>query len=938
MATLQERLSRALAPEYEVTEEIARGGMGIVFRGRDVRLGRDVAIKVLRPELASATAAERFLFEARALAGLSHSHVVPVHQAGEAEGLFYFVMDYIEGETLSKRLERGPLSQAETLKLGRDLLDALDAVHRAGIVHRDVKPSNIFLVGRRALLGDFGIAKALRREGEPLTHPAASPGTPEYMSPEQASGGDITIRTDLYLAGIVIYQSLTGRKWDWSAKPDRSMWSGIPAGITKVLKRALQFMPEDRWESAEDFRRALWRVRSRKYPRRTAILTGAGLVLGAVIGVTLGKRAFSAEGTPASSIISIEPFRVFSPGWDSVAGVLEEELASGLSGFADFTVLGSTQEPPSGTPVALRLRGRLSVLEDSTIQADVLGAARPEGQEVRLARATGAPSGLRAIVDSLVYQVLVAFWRERGALAEWADRVGPKSGPGLAAWVEAERLFSEARWEDAYRAYHRVLAQDSTCWLCYWRTVTTEHWLGLPHQPQIVATLLTAVDSFPPHYQTLIRASTTPMPARLDTLRSATEKWRNFATVWMVWGDKIFHRGPLVGRRRAESLEGFRMAVRLQPEFAPGWEHLAWASIAEGDSVEATEALGRYHQTAAQDRLSMMVRLLLETARAWRFEPSEQAAAKSAAALEIPGVLENPEVAAGPRFLMSFDVPEGALELGRLLALETSHPELAPSATVGQILALVSLGRISEAQGVAAQLGQSMPDAEYRLFSSELAAASHLLDGNAAVWPMKEVEENLVRLSSPGAAPTSVARRARWMLDLLGVESGRFGEAVGAGPNRASGPLQGLLDAWKSGASGEPEEALRSSEPLLALDSAGRGGDPFFRTLLHMGRARWTELLGNNPAAVRELRWHENLDVVGRPIGPPQAADVDWAFGTLARWKRATLLRADGVIGLEYCRALGDVVRLWSDGDPVPRARADSARIWLADSCPEAVR
>ena len=138
--SLLERLRAALAPQYEVERELGAGGMGTIFLARDVTLECDRAIKILRPELATATAAERFLREARILASLSHPNVVPVHSAGEVDGLFYYVMDHIAGDTVAERLERGPLSQEEAVRLGGDLLRALEAAHASGVIHRAVLP------------------------------------------------------------------------------------------------------------------------------------------------------------------------------------------------------------------------------------------------------------------------------------------------------------------------------------------------------------------------------------------------------------------------------------------------------------------------------------------------------------------------------------------------------------------------------------------------------------------------------------------------------------------------------------------------------------------------------------------------------------------------------------------------------------------------------
>src|SRR2546426_3984182 len=260
MSSVLERLRAALAPEYDVEREIASGGMGMVFLGRDMALECPVAIKVLRPELATAHAAERFLREARMLASLRHPHIVPVHHVGQAGEFFYYVMDFLEGETLADRLARGPLGPSEALKLGRDLLDALQEAHERLVVHRDIKPSNVFFVGGRALLVDFGIAKPVSgtsggavtprgRAPAPapsLTAPGSVVGTLDYMPPEQAAGAEVTPRADLYALGMVLYEALTGRHWSILDRPDRADWSGGSRRIGRVLRRAPRGAPEAR--------------------------------------------------------------------------------------------------------------------------------------------------------------------------------------------------------------------------------------------------------------------------------------------------------------------------------------------------------------------------------------------------------------------------------------------------------------------------------------------------------------------------------------------------------------------------------------------------------------------------------------------------------------------------------------------------------------------
>src|SRR3989442_8229740 len=160
MSPFFERLRAALAPDYELLRELASGGMGTVYLAREIALDCLVAVKVLRPELATANAVTRFVHEAQTLAKVRHPTIVVVHKVDERHGLHFYVMDFLEGDTLQQRLAtRGPLTHHEARKLGRDLLEALEVVHGWGVIHRDIKPSNLFWLGRRAVLTDFGIAK-----------------------------------------------------------------------------------------------------------------------------------------------------------------------------------------------------------------------------------------------------------------------------------------------------------------------------------------------------------------------------------------------------------------------------------------------------------------------------------------------------------------------------------------------------------------------------------------------------------------------------------------------------------------------------------------------------------------------------------------------------------------------------------------------------------
>jgi tRNA A-37 threonylcarbamoyl transferase component Bud32 len=270
------RLAEALGEGYELQNELGRGGFAFVYAALDRGLKREVAVKALRPELYDAEGVrERFRREAEAVARLRHPHIVPIYAVGEAAGIAYFIMPRIAGESLRARLEREPrLPIAEVRRVLREAAEALAAAHRAGIVHRDIKPDNVLLDGaeQRVLLTDFGIAKALDADTRGLTQTGTVVGTPQYMSPEQASGErQIDHRSDLYSLGVVGYQMLTGEvpfdghtvaailvKQVAEAAPTVTRRRpDCPGDLAAAIARCLAKAPEGRWASAEDLLRAL---------------------------------------------------------------------------------------------------------------------------------------------------------------------------------------------------------------------------------------------------------------------------------------------------------------------------------------------------------------------------------------------------------------------------------------------------------------------------------------------------------------------------------------------------------------------------------------------------------------------------------------------------------------------------------------------------------
>src|SRR3989449_1776347 len=274
MRDLEARLRAALADRYAIERELGRGGMAVVFLARDLRHDRPVAIKVLRQEIAAALGAERFLREIQIAAKLHHPHILPLYDSGAAGELLYYVMPYVEGESLRQRLEREiQLPVEEALAITRQVAGALAYAHRHDVVHRDIKPENILLAGGEAVVADFGIARAITQAaGTRLTETGIPVGTPAYMSPEQASGGGpIDGRSDVYSLACVLYEMLAGeppytgpnaqvviaKRFTDPVPSVRRLRETVPPAVDAATTRALAKAPADRFATAAQVAEAL---------------------------------------------------------------------------------------------------------------------------------------------------------------------------------------------------------------------------------------------------------------------------------------------------------------------------------------------------------------------------------------------------------------------------------------------------------------------------------------------------------------------------------------------------------------------------------------------------------------------------------------------------------------------------------------------------------
>ena len=394
-----ERLQRGLGSSYQVERELGGGGMARIFVATDTTLGRRVVLKVLAPELAASLDIERFRREVRLAASLQHPHIVPLHAAGQADGLLYYTMPFVAGESLRHRLDReGPLPLDEVVRLLREVTDALGFAHRRGIMHRDLKPANILLEEGHALVADFGIAKAVVASVSPttggitqastLTSAGFVLGTPAYMAPEQAASDQTADhRADLYALGCLGYELLTGRP-PFQATSVRSLLTAhlvepptpvtvrrpeVPPGLASLIMGLLAKDPERRPQGATEVIKAL---ETTEYPiagggrpsgLRARLMRGAMIMGAAILALVIGalvmaRRGGSAPIDPAGGpqMLAVLPFKNLGlPADQYFADGLTEEITSRLATVGDLGVISRTSaDRYRGTSKSLKQVGR----------------------------------------------------------------------------------------------------------------------------------------------------------------------------------------------------------------------------------------------------------------------------------------------------------------------------------------------------------------------------------------------------------------------------------------------------------------------------------------------------------------------------------------------------------------------------------------------------
>ena len=636
---------RVLADRYAIERELGRGGMATVYLAQDLKLHRPVALKVLRPDLAASLGSERFLREIEIAARLSHPHILPLHDSGDAAGHLYYAMPYVEGESLRQRLEReGQLPIAEVIAIVQAVASALTYAHQDGVIHRDIKPENILLAksdggAAHPLVADFGIARALDAAGgERLTETGLALGTPAYMSPEQAAGGRMDGRTDIYALGCVTYEMLAGqppftgptaqsilaRHAVDPVPPLHTVRSTIPPAVESAIERALAKVPADRFATADDFASAISdehlsapRPSSRLRPQhRLLVGLGSAAVLGLAAAALAGlPRPGASPILPSASTIAVLPFS--APAADTSLVRLGSDLATtvsasldGVGGVqtADRLLLAqevASQEASSlehlaevGRKLGARsfLRGTL-VRDGANVRAD-LGLYDTEDLSAiaRGITVLARHDSLSALTDSVVWALLRQVWRRGDPPSPSLASVTTHSLPALRAFLEGERELEQDRWNAAALAYRSAMAADSTFWLAYFRYALARYWHEEEVEPEVLDALQRHREEFPERDRLLVDAwspaSWDSLPLQLELLREVTRRYPDYWPGWFLLGDRLYHTGPFVGHDWSDAQAALSKAVALNSRLKPAWMHLFF-NAAGKDPSESERLLTR---------------------------------------------------------------------------------------------------------------------------------------------------------------------------------------------------------------------------------------------------------------------------------------------------------------------------------------------------------
>jgi len=663
-----EQLRAALADRYTLERQVGHGGMATVYLAQDRKHHRRVAIKVLKPELAAALGPERFLREIEIAAGLNHPHILPLYDSGEAGASLYYVMPYVEGETLRDRLNRErQLPLEDALRITREVADALSYAHDHKVVHRDIKPENILFQAAHAVVSDFGIARAITAAaGGSLTATGIAIGTPAYMSPEQATGSSrLDGRSDIYGLGCVLYEMLAGeppytgptaqvviaKRLADPVPSVRRLRETVSPAIDAAVSKALAKAPADRFATAAQLGEALTRAgapvaRRRLSARRLLVAGAVTAVIGALV-LTVARWRAGAGPALDPNLVAVVPFEVLDPKLELWREGLVDVLSANLDGAGPLRTV-----PP--TVVIHRWRGRGDRASATQFgratgaRRVVFGTLVGSGVDsVRLSAtvldvASGAvtqhevresANRLDRLADSLTVDLLREFGGSRPMTAVRVGSLGTISLPALKAFLRGEQFLRRTVWDSARIYYRRAVELDSGFANAWKQLGLATDWMGEvspalsyylqaakrssrslnPHDSMLIAGMLLLEQSdadirdsaYHEHRARLLAA----MQAAVDAYPDDPEMWDYVGVVHELW--HVPGRDDLAQARAA-----FSRAIALDPAYGPAYLHALDLAARTGQRAEAVRTIDAYlalGPTAESAEAARLVRRVLVT-------------------------------------------------------------------------------------------------------------------------------------------------------------------------------------------------------------------------------------------------------------------------------------------------------------------------------------
>jgi tetratricopeptide (TPR) repeat protein len=848
-----------LAGRYTIERELGRGGMATVYLAQDLKHHRPVAVKILRPEFAACLGSERFLREIEIAARLTHPHILPLHDSGEAGDLLYYVMPFVDGESLGDRLRReGRLPTREAVRIAREVADALAYAHTHGVVHRDIKPGNILLEAGHAVVADFGIARAISKAGtEEITTSGMVIGTPLYMSPEQVAGGLVDGRSDVYSLGCVLFEMLAGEP-PFSGpsaqviaakhvqKPPPSLEAvrpNLPAGVLATVKQALEKVPADRFQTAEEFERALTAADShagvKQLQRRVSPLRlvtgGLAAVLTALALVVTIRQRNTTTAQPGVGIVLL-PFEIVASAFDSsspgtpaphvlfadalewLPGVHPIDGTSVIDGMAEWRkvpmprlldrarrfgaryLLTGVILPQEGSDSSARVSVDLLAVGtgERLIRAEEIARiGRWEGPFARLAL-----ESVRALAPREGLSI-----GSRGALLS-----ATSSASALGYLLKGQAKFSIGDYDGAASAFRRAVEADSGCGLAYHRWSVAEIWR---HD---FAAAIRAVNAgldrpgLEPRWLDLLQAQ------RHHALRRGDSAIAGFQRVvlnrpdeidaWLGLGDVLFHFAGLGRHLAMDAQRALEEVVALDSSFAPIYDHLTDLALLRGDPDAARRFLDRIPK-GDQWRPAREAAIIL-----WFGEPAARRA-----------VLEGLRKADRPtlsQLVLLLSHGSSKLSLADTIAGYLMAPDRTPDdrrrGSEYRLTALAAMGRLEEGL------------ANWRSVADESAFDAWVVQAYFAGYPVRTVVEPMFSF-----ARAAVGREST--LDLTGLPSTDLIQAVQALAHRAT-------------LEGDSSEVLKTLARLNAARTVRDGSDPMPAALAASLQARLALLAGDSARAI----------------------------------------------------------------------------------------